>query len=317
MSKGVFVADEQVRLTGSANVARFLAQCLYWSNIEMVQQRQGWFYKSRTEWQAETWLSRYQQEKARAQLRSMGLLEEKHERRNTGIRLWFRLNTALYYALLNKLPEQSEAGQVAETVNNSDVLYDSSLSEQSETLINDYSYKYEDLTDTNYIFNNETIVLNTAINESFKPENSTIVLDNISIKKDISSDNYCIDNDDIEIIDCVEIEERVEADASPLSSDLTDCSENKKHRIDPQTFLFCHPFIYQFVRYCHNSASDDFLETLVHFGFAHFEVQQALVCYVERHGHAILGYYRQNSPVELQPLTRDDIDDAIRASLEV
>ena len=44
MNKGVFVTNEQVRLTGSPNVARFLAQCLYWSNIEMVQQRQGWFY---------------------------------------------------------------------------------------------------------------------------------------------------------------------------------------------------------------------------------------------------------------------------------
>ena len=310
MSKGVFVINEQVRLTGSPNVARFLAQCLYWSNIEMVQQRQGWFYKSRDEWQAETWLSRYQQEKARKQLRAMGLLEEKHERRNTGIRLWFRLNTALYYALLNKLSEQSE---VAEAGDNSAVLYDSSLSEQSENNIYDYSYKYESSSYSNYKFNNETIVLNTGLNEPYKPENSTIVLVKNSIKNDKSSDNHCFDNNDIEIVD---VEESVEADASPLPADLTDCSD-KKHRIDPETFLFCHPFIYQFIRYCHNSASDAFLETLVTFGFADFEVQEALVRYVERHGHAILEYYRQNAPVKLQPLTRADIDDAVRASLEM
>ena len=314
MNKGVFVTNEQVRLTGSPNVARFLAQCLYWSNIEMVQQRQGWFYKSRDEWQAETWLSRYQQEKARTQLRSMGLLEEKHERRNTGIRLWFRLNTALYYALLNTLPEQSESGQVAGDI--ADVLHESALSERSENNITDYSYNYESSSYSNYIVNNETIVLNTDLNESYKPENGTIVLDNISIEKDKSSDNHCINNDGIESIECVETEESVEADASPLPADLTDCSD-KKHRIDPETFLFCHPFIYQFIRYCHNSASDEFLETLVRFGFAHFSVQAALVRYVERHGHAILEYYRQNAPVELQPLTRADIDDAVRASLEV
>ena len=313
--KGVFVTNEQVRLTGSPNVARFLAQCLYWSEkVEIVKQRQGWFYKSRTEWQAETWLSRYQQEKARAQLRDMGLLEEKIERMNTGIRLWFRLNTALYYALLNRLPEQSVSDQTAETENISDVLHESALSVRSENNVTNYSYKYETTTYSNYVINNKTIVLNTGLNESFKPENGTIVLDKNTINNNESSDNYCIDSNEVEI---VEVEESVEADASPLSDDLTIRSDKKQHRIDPQTFLFCHPFIYQFVRYCHNSASDAFLETLVDFGFAHFEVQEALVRYVERHGHAILEYYRQNAPVELQPLTRADIDDAVRASLEV
>ncbi len=312
--KGVFVTNKQVRLTGSANVARFLAQCLYWSNIEMVQQRQGWFYKSRTEWQAETWLSRYQQEKARTQLRDMGLLEEKRERMNTGIRLWFRLNTALYYALLNNLAEQSE---ITQTENNSAALYESTLSEQSETVVTDCSYSYENLTDSKYSFNNKTIVPDLGLNEPFKPENSTMVSGNNTIKTTISSDNHCINNNDVESIDIVEVDESVEADASPLSGDLTDCSENNKHRIDPESFLFCHPFIYQFIRYCHNSASDDFLETLVDFGFAHFDVQEALVRYVERHGHAILEYYRQSSPIALKPLTRTDIDDAVRASLEV
>ena len=108
--------------------------------------------------------------RARAQLRDMGLLEEDHERRNTGIRIWFRLDTALYYALLNKLPEQSEAGQVEETEKYSDVLYDSTLTDWSETKQADYSYNYETLTESKYYFNDETIVLNTGLNEPFKPE---------------------------------------------------------------------------------------------------------------------------------------------------
>ena len=307
--KGVWVTQRQVQLCGSHNVARFLAQCLYWSGVKTVQRRQGWFYKSRTEWQAETWLSRYQQEKARAQLKDMGLLEESHERMNTGIRLWFRLNTALYYALLNKLPEQSEAGQMAETGKYSDVLYDSTLTDWSENKQTDYSVNYETLTDSSYTFNNKTIVLNTGLNESYKPENSTIVLDNNNIDNNDYSDNHCV-----EIIEDVEIEESVEADASPLSGDLDDCPET----IDPELFLFCHPFIYQFVRYCRNEVevngiSDVFLKTLSRYGFGHYDVQAALCRYVELHGHAILEYYRQNTPMDLKPLTRDDLDEAIRA----
>ena len=309
MSKGVFVSNEQVRLTGSPDVARFLAQCLYWSGIEMVERRQGWFYKSREEWQAETWLSRYKQEKAREQLRKMGLLQERRERRNTGIRLWFRLNTGLYYGLLNNLAKQSEA----ETEESSEALYDCSLTEWSENNITDYSYNYESASYSSYTFNNETVVLNTGLNESYKPENSTIVLDNNEINNTEYSDYYCVDNDDIEIVDGV-VKEEPEAGASSSSGDLSDCPDNK-HYIDPDTFVFCHPFIYQFIRDCHNNASDEFLETLVDVGLAHYDVQEALVRFVERHGHAILDYYNQQAPIEIQPLTRADIDDAVRASL--
>ena len=312
---GVWVTQRQVKLCGDFNTALFLSQCLYWSNRDMVKQRQGWFYKSRAEWQDEICLSRFQQENARKKLREMGLLVEDPVRTNIGIRIWYRVNLSVYYALLNKLSEQSEADRVAETADNSGVLYDSSLSERSENNKSDGLDINETSTESKYINNNKTIVLNTGLNEPLKPENGTLVSDNNTVNNNITSDNHCIDNDDIEIIECVE--QSVEADASPLSENLTNCPDRKKHRIDPDAFLFNHPFIYQFVRYSHNSASDAFLETLVRYGFSHFDVQEELVRYVERHGHAIIEYYRKNSPMELSPLTRADIDDAVRASLEV
>ena len=113
--QGVWVTQRQIQLCDDLRVAALLAQMLYWSGVDTVKQRQGWFYKSRTEWTQETGLSRHQQERARGQLRDMQLLEERRERRNSGTRLWFRLNTARYYALINNLSEQSKAGQMAET----------------------------------------------------------------------------------------------------------------------------------------------------------------------------------------------------------
>lgn len=297
------------------NAAIFLNQCVFWQSTDYVNnrkdnpERNGWFYKSRDEWYDEILLSRYQQEQVRKKLREMGLLIEDRERTNIGIRIWYRVNMTLYYGLLNSLTKKSKSE------NNTDVLYDSSLTEQSENKVTDYSYNYENSSYSNYVFNNKTIVLNTGLNESYKPENGTNVLDNKDIEMIEYSDNHCIDNNDEIEIESIDVQEQQEADASSYSADLSNCPDNKKHYIDPDTFVFCHPFIYQFIRYCHNEASDDFLETLVHFGLGHFEVQETLVRFVERHGHAILEYYRKNAPVAIEPLTRADIDDAIRASL--
>ena len=412
MSKGVFVTQDQLKLTGSLNTATFLAQCLYWQQTDYVNNREdrpernGWFYKSRDEWKAETWLSRYQQEKARLQLRSMGLLEENHVRLNTGIRIWFRFNLSLYYALLNMDPKaqtltehckltldygnehwsfardgllervgelypmasqdvvsdavdghleywmlrcegkqspslaqlrgmllsrekdffefldrvgqrgSQDTDQTAETENISDVLYERALSERSENNVNKDVCINETHTESKCVNNNKTLVLNTGLNESFKPENSTIVLNKNNIDSNKNSDIHCIDNNEVEIIEDVEVEESVEADASPLSDDLTDCSDKNAYRIDPQTYVFCHPFIYQFVRHCSVSGRDDVLRSLKRYGFDHSDVLGALERFVEVYGHG-LGMYWRDAPVPVEPLTRADIDDAVRASLEV
>ncbi|WP_252180241.1 hypothetical protein [Endozoicomonas sp. 4G] len=151
MSRGVFVTDEQVRLTGSPNVARFLAQCLYWSSIELVKNRQGWFYKSREEWKSETWLSRYQQEKARRWLRDAGLLRESRERRQTGIRLWFWLDQALYNQMINNLAEKDELVETGDCPGGPDALYDSSLMDEPENNKTDVVEECKEVSESNVI----------------------------------------------------------------------------------------------------------------------------------------------------------------------
>jgi hypothetical protein len=49
-----------VELTGSVTAALFLSQAYYWSSRTTLQD--GWFYKTREEWEEETGLTRYELE---------------------------------------------------------------------------------------------------------------------------------------------------------------------------------------------------------------------------------------------------------------
>lgn len=73
---------------GSVTAAVFLSQALYWTK-RLPEDRQGWFYKSREEWEEETSLTRYEQETARKLLKQRGLLSE--EQRGIDRTIWFRL----------------------------------------------------------------------------------------------------------------------------------------------------------------------------------------------------------------------------------
>jgi len=66
-------------LTGSVTTALFLSQCLYWTRCygRRYPERDGWFWKTHTDWQRETGLTRREQDTARRNLRALGLLQEK------------------------------------------------------------------------------------------------------------------------------------------------------------------------------------------------------------------------------------------------
>ena len=64
-----------VDLTGSVSAALMLGQACYWD--ERTDDPEGWFWKTRTEWEAETGLSRWEQEEARKKLRSRRFLQER------------------------------------------------------------------------------------------------------------------------------------------------------------------------------------------------------------------------------------------------
>lgn len=78
-----------VGVGGGVTGALMLSQALYWSR--RAAERNGWFWKTREEWQEETGLSRWEQETARKALVAAGVLEEK--RVGLPARLHYRVDT--------------------------------------------------------------------------------------------------------------------------------------------------------------------------------------------------------------------------------
>ena len=64
-----------VKLTGSVTAALMLSQAVYWSK-RANSNDEGWFYKTRDQWEEETGLSRYEQESARKALRRLSFWKE-------------------------------------------------------------------------------------------------------------------------------------------------------------------------------------------------------------------------------------------------
>lgn len=77
-----------VRLGVGVTGALLLSQALYWSR--RTRDADGWFYKTQAQWEAETGLTRYEQESARRRLVASGYLDE--QRRGVPCRLFFRVD---------------------------------------------------------------------------------------------------------------------------------------------------------------------------------------------------------------------------------
>lgn len=80
-----------VKLTGSVDAAIMLSQAFYW--LPRTTRGDGWFYKTRDQWQAETALSRSAQETARKHLRKCEFWQE--ERRGSPAQMFYRLDRQL------------------------------------------------------------------------------------------------------------------------------------------------------------------------------------------------------------------------------
>jgi hypothetical protein len=99
------------RLGGSATAGLFLSQLLYWTG--KGADKEGWIFKSQAEWTAETCLSRYEQEQARATWKTLGVLEEKRE--GLPCRLYYRIAIDRLRELLQQmiLADASDAEQTS------------------------------------------------------------------------------------------------------------------------------------------------------------------------------------------------------------
>ncbi|WP_051228300.1 DnaT-like ssDNA-binding domain-containing protein [Oceanospirillum beijerinckii] len=86
-------------VAGSTVGGVFLSQAYYWSTGgRIAAERAGWFYKTGTQWTEETRLSRSEQERARRDLKAVGLLEERRQGRPA--KLFFRLNLDRLFELI-------------------------------------------------------------------------------------------------------------------------------------------------------------------------------------------------------------------------
>jgi hypothetical protein len=80
-------------LTESVKAALMASQAHYWCRREVALARDGWFYKTQTEWEEEVCLTRREQESARELLRKAGFWFEKLI--GNPAQLWFRIDYSL------------------------------------------------------------------------------------------------------------------------------------------------------------------------------------------------------------------------------
>lgn len=93
-----------VRLGVGVTGALLLSQLIYWQ----VRMQGEWFYKTQSDLEEETGLSRYEQEGARKKLVSLGVLEE--QKKGIPAKLYFRVNEQVLGGLL--LPENLQPGML-------------------------------------------------------------------------------------------------------------------------------------------------------------------------------------------------------------
>jgi hypothetical protein len=99
-------------ITGSTVAALFLSQAWYWR--DKGKDNQGWIYKTQAEWENETGLTRREQERARAELKTLGILHEKKE--GIPCRLYFQLDQSRVWDLIEGLePNGHQVVQIAHT----------------------------------------------------------------------------------------------------------------------------------------------------------------------------------------------------------
>lgn len=93
-----------VKLGVGVTGALMLGQAIYWT--KRTSDQSGWFWKTSTEWEEETGLTRREQDGARARLREAGFIEEaKH---GIPARLFFRVNVEAIEAALGGMHQTAK-----------------------------------------------------------------------------------------------------------------------------------------------------------------------------------------------------------------
>ena len=105
-----------VTITGSITSALFLSQAVYWARrCSESEDGERWFYKTQSDWEDETGMTRYEQEGARKVLRGLGLLKEK--RVGIPAKLFFSVDLKkLNAAIMSAFPSQPSMRKTSKLV---------------------------------------------------------------------------------------------------------------------------------------------------------------------------------------------------------
>lgn len=103
LDRPIFFYPVLFKWTQSIPAALILTQVIHWTR-KLSKERDGWFYKTREQWEQETKLSPRQQRLGRKKLRKLGFLEEKFV--GAPPKIWFHLGSRLQNLTLQMQPLQ-------------------------------------------------------------------------------------------------------------------------------------------------------------------------------------------------------------------
>ena len=189
---------------GGATEGLFLSQAYYWS--KHTKDDDGWFYKTGEEWEAETCLTRREQETARKSLKQLGILEE--VRKGLPRKVFYRINRdVLYQAICDQSTSNPHGYQVAKS--------DKQASQKRQT-------SKSEMTSSNAINDKQECTDRTS---------SNVISDKLSIYTEITSEiNSETTSQSVES----EIELNPNTDSSPeLTAPLTTNPESSGKQINP------------------------------------------------------------------------------------
>lgn len=124
--------------------AVMLSQAIYWSS--RTGGNEGWFYKTQTEWEGETGLTRYEQEGARKKLKKLGVIEE--IKKGVPCKTWYRVNFSVLDNLLIQYAENQQTRMLKTNTTDCGKPADSaaenqqSITENTQRLHRDYDKDY-------------------------------------------------------------------------------------------------------------------------------------------------------------------------------
>ena len=95
-----------IKYTGSRDAALFLSQLIYWTGKS--KNKDGWIYKTYSEWEEELYMSEYEIRKARKTLEKLGILETKIKKANGNPTVHYRLKKDIFSeTFLKKLQKRT------------------------------------------------------------------------------------------------------------------------------------------------------------------------------------------------------------------